>query len=583
MSKNRIIFNNSAIKQKGYSLIEVAFVVGILAIVVIGVLNLRNQVSEQTFDQETKDKMAQIQQALHNFAIANKRLPCPSLGGVAATDANFGEEVTAVTSEFICSINNTDIGSGIDDSGMVPVRTIGLPESYAYDSWGQAFIYRLSQGMMDTKHFISYDYRGDLIVQDNAGVELTSLRNGIPPYNFGASYILLSHGPSGRSQTWTIATPAASRANAADAEAENSNHFLNRIYVKSNHQDFDDILVYDTKEKYLPTITSTVMPHYICENARRFRMYPLDEASPPANVLASVATGVNKAAQITDNICRSYKPRCNTNPSNFNNVVVWLDGNDPNGNGTTAVTGGLATWVNKADNTNNAIKSSGDAPNLLNGSDAECGYGRSCLRFNGSDQFYKLALDSLSGNDFTIFSVTMPMRTGSLRRNHILSYDITSGSGVTNESFMLGDFVGDTLGDNIGSGIYFDAYNRPVATAQLADPFKRKIIVAGLNPNAGLETGLKLWSYGEDGGYLMGANPNSATQLTIAAGTNGRIGNLYNGAPSVAINKYNNSNSTTTNSMYLHELIVYNRSLSDKERMSVVSYLSKKWLQQQCE
>ncbi len=62
----------------GFSLVEMAIVLAIVAMLMAGLLPTLSSQIEQQRRNETRKQLAEIQQALMGFAIMNGRLPCPT-------------------------------------------------------------------------------------------------------------------------------------------------------------------------------------------------------------------------------------------------------------------------------------------------------------------------------------------------------------------------------------------------------------------------------------------------------------------------------------------------------------------------
>jgi prepilin-type N-terminal cleavage/methylation domain-containing protein len=70
--------NSSEITQRGFSLVEIAIVMVIIAILITAVgIPLATQVDQQR-NVETQKQLEQIKEAIYGYAMANGRLPCPA-------------------------------------------------------------------------------------------------------------------------------------------------------------------------------------------------------------------------------------------------------------------------------------------------------------------------------------------------------------------------------------------------------------------------------------------------------------------------------------------------------------------------
>lgn len=125
-------------KQSGFTLIEVAIVfVIIAALLSYTFMPLRAQLETANIKQATA-KLAEIEEALYGFAIANGRLPCPTIPG------NNGVENPDTTINH-CAGNAAITGY----IGFVPVSTLSVKgnvncDGLLVDPWGQPYRYSIS-------------------------------------------------------------------------------------------------------------------------------------------------------------------------------------------------------------------------------------------------------------------------------------------------------------------------------------------------------------------------------------------------------------------------------------------------------
>ena len=119
------------IKQKGFTLAEVAIVLVIVGLLMGGLLpTLSGQIDER-HNTDTTKQLNDIRDALIGFAIINGRLPCP-----ASTSSN--------------GVESPITGTGICDFpyGYVPAATLGLSgtdsSGYAVDAWNNRIRYAVT-------------------------------------------------------------------------------------------------------------------------------------------------------------------------------------------------------------------------------------------------------------------------------------------------------------------------------------------------------------------------------------------------------------------------------------------------------
>lgn len=125
---------------KGFSLVEMAMVLAIVALLLGGLLPTLSAQRESQRINETRKQLEEIQQALIGFAIANGRLPCP------ASSSN-GEESFAAggdASNGLCSIFF---------NGFVPAVTLGISpvndQGYVLDGWNNGIRYAVANNTIN--------------------------------------------------------------------------------------------------------------------------------------------------------------------------------------------------------------------------------------------------------------------------------------------------------------------------------------------------------------------------------------------------------------------------------------------------
>ena len=110
-------------RAPGFSLIEMAFVLIIVTLLLGGLLVPFATQVEQKRIAETNKALEEIKEALMGFAVANRRLPCPDT-------TNDGIEDTPCVSVV-----------AVATEGNIPWTTLGISNS---DAWGNRFGYRVT-------------------------------------------------------------------------------------------------------------------------------------------------------------------------------------------------------------------------------------------------------------------------------------------------------------------------------------------------------------------------------------------------------------------------------------------------------
>lgn len=176
--------------QDGFLFIELAFVlilVGIILASAISVFRTQNQVQRAKL---TRDNQEIILDMLQEYLAQNGRLPCP--GDVLAPPESRGERRMGCAK-----------GGYI---GIVPYRTLGLPESVAKDGYGHWMTYAVDPEMTGHLHTIRIFLCRDLFskppqidVQDQDTPSINRfLKTGQQAKRCdGVAVVLISHGSKG--------------------------------------------------------------------------------------------------------------------------------------------------------------------------------------------------------------------------------------------------------------------------------------------------------------------------------------------------------------------------------------------------
>ena len=207
-------------------------------------------------------------------------------------------------------------------------------------------------------------------------------------------------------------------------------------------------------------------------------------------------------------------------PTSIAGCVLWLDGADPNGDGST-VSGALDTWKDKSGNGNDAVQNdSAKQPSVVS---AELN-GKSVVTFDGTD-------DSFS------FSEIADVKTVFW----ILKEENQTSDG-SNLHFLLGD--SSKYDFHRGSGTLWDS-------TYVADGIKNGVTRVDRADFDGLNTDIPADKYVMV--TLLASEDLTASQIT----KDRDIGRSWDGG--------------------IAEIIIYNQALSDTDRDSVETYLYNKW------
>lgn len=196
-----------AIKQRGFSLIEMAVVLVIVGLLVTGLLlPLSAQIDQRNYN-ETQRELSDIREALIGFSLSNAAangspyLPCPDTNGDGFEDRLAGVCANAVAG--------------------LPWATLGLGR---LDRWSNPYIYRVTLAFANSNNGFNLGTPRDIQVLDAAG-------GAVIAANLPA--IVVSKGKAG--------------AGAGASEVENSdgdNVFVDRTPTNAGANAYDDVVVW---------------------------------------------------------------------------------------------------------------------------------------------------------------------------------------------------------------------------------------------------------------------------------------------------------------------------------------------------
>lgn len=173
---------NKLVRRQGFTLVEMAVTLTIIAILMAGLLPLISGQIEQARRKETKQQMDEIMAALVGYATAQTppRLPCPADPTIATGANNAGVEARAGSICSIAAVNNTV-------NGVVPWVTLGTNET---DAWGRRFTYSIASGA-------SGSFGISFTLSSTGNINVTTASGGTSYVAQNTPAIVISHGPNG--------------------------------------------------------------------------------------------------------------------------------------------------------------------------------------------------------------------------------------------------------------------------------------------------------------------------------------------------------------------------------------------------
>ncbi|MBW7904836.1 MAG: VCBS repeat-containing protein [Phycisphaerae bacterium] len=128
---------------EGFSLIQMSMVMAVGAILLLAMLPGGEMGNDANKTAITYERMAAIEEAMKAFMVTNLRRPCPANGTYGRDSSKFGLEAEnpgSCTGGSSISANFSDASTEAV-AGMVPVRSLNLPDEYALDGYGRRIMY----------------------------------------------------------------------------------------------------------------------------------------------------------------------------------------------------------------------------------------------------------------------------------------------------------------------------------------------------------------------------------------------------------------------------------------------------------
>lgn len=130
-----MLMQSHGTKTHGFTLTEMAVVLVIVGLLFVFLLPVSNTLMSNQRRAATLQTLNNIQSALNNFAIINKRLPCPADGSLAIPSGLEG----TLNANGDCANNQAD--------GIVPWVPLGLAPAATLDAWYDQITYRVGYGL----------------------------------------------------------------------------------------------------------------------------------------------------------------------------------------------------------------------------------------------------------------------------------------------------------------------------------------------------------------------------------------------------------------------------------------------------
>ncbi len=287
----------------GFSLVEMSFIIVGFALVLTAVVSTEKVTQERQSYTHTDDTLERVEEAISYYFAGNGSLPCPASLEDAPNSANYGKSTDCSDTTAPAGTSHRDNGTGASDEyqlrvGMIPTRTLGLPDSYALDSWGNRLSYAMIRQLgIDKTTYDSYEpsQTTDLFqIRDEAGTILYGRDE-----KEIVGYVIISHGKDRKgAHTKQVDTEGI---DCGDQTIDKANCDTDKIFVAAAINDrtsgadyyYDFVrwnkafsgeepappIVYDIIKKTTTLVTSDHSTHLITSGSRLFLTGNNDEGT----------------------------------------------------------------------------------------------------------------------------------------------------------------------------------------------------------------------------------------------------------------------------------------------------------------
>jgi prepilin-type N-terminal cleavage/methylation domain-containing protein len=257
-----LILQRSNQRQRGFTLVELALVVGIVALMLGGLMVPLSRSLEQKALATTQARLEVAQQALVGYVLINNRLPCPDTGNMGLAGDNATATGCATWTDTTGATPDVPGGPTAGSSwGRLPWATLGID---GVDGWGNRLDYAVYTPLVSSSSFSTSVTDSNLVVRCT-GMAQSDLRNNgdipgclianvavIPSTK--TSFVVYSHGknglgavlPDGTGNPLPITLDELQNRPSGEATADLRRTFVSRSRTddSSNAYEFDDIMVW---------------------------------------------------------------------------------------------------------------------------------------------------------------------------------------------------------------------------------------------------------------------------------------------------------------------------------------------------
>jgi len=241
-------------RTNGFSLIQISVLLVAGAIILASLLPGNNAGDYNKKTAANIAKLDAVEGAMMTFMTKNGRRPCPADGQYDINSQYFGIEAAnpgTCTGGTPAAPMGPDVGTGFVVAGVIPTKTLSLPDDDAFDAWGRRFTYTVDKRATSTSTCYAQENAGNVgdIVVETTSVSGTVINNVMSLY--------ISHGPDGHGAFPEEGSTVANRINRGITDADslvnagvnssftyNTTNFTNARVKKDHTTGFDDLVYY---------------------------------------------------------------------------------------------------------------------------------------------------------------------------------------------------------------------------------------------------------------------------------------------------------------------------------------------------
>lgn len=232
--------------QAGFSLLELSIVLVIIALMVGFGLEIGLSTLKTSEINVTKQRLAQVKEAIELYQANNGRFPCPAPLNAIPGAAAFGIEDNCANppAAGLADVAGGDGTASAVRVGMLPIKNLNLPEDYAKDAWNNKILYAVTKSLAVP----AYAGNGNVQVEDSSGNLVTVLPER-------AAWFSASHGPNQEGAVGLRLAAAAIACNATVQAKDDENCDADALFFDTQFNDgdvaaqyFDDFAVWGGKK-----------------------------------------------------------------------------------------------------------------------------------------------------------------------------------------------------------------------------------------------------------------------------------------------------------------------------------------------